>query len=151
MEIIETKYLTDTQFQQINQLWNEEYPLKLKDRFGILLNGAANFNHYLIEDEDKNVLAWAVDFEKDGETRFSIIVNRKQQGKGLGNALMKRLKEDLTEFYGWVIDHNDDKKENGESYQSPLLFYVKQGFEVLYGTRIDTDMLKAVKIKRKAE
>src|SRR4051812_32577744 len=108
MEIIKTKYLTDRQFQQINQLWNDEYPIKLKDRFGILLDGAENYNHYLIEDDYVNVIAWAVEFKKDNEVRFSIIVNRKQQGKGLGRMLVKKLKEDLSEFYGWVIDHNED-------------------------------------------
>lgn len=148
MEIIKTKDLTVIQFQQINQLWNEEYPLKLKDRFGMLLDGIENYSHYLIEDDDKNILAWAVEFEKDNETRFSIIVNKKQQGRGLGNLLINRLKVDLDEFYGWVIDHNDDKKENGENYQSPLSFYIKHDFEVLENIRIDTDMLKAVKIRK---
>ncbi len=147
MEIIKTKKLTDSQFQQINQLWNDEYPVKLKDRFGLLLEGATNYSHYLVEDANNNILAWAVDFEKDHEIRFSIIVHRNQQGKGLGKLLIERLKKDLGEFYGWVIDHNDDKKENGENYQSPLMFYTKQGFEVLYDTRINNDILKAVKIK----
>jgi len=148
MEIIRTKYLTDFQFQQINRLWNEEYPSSLKNRFGSLLDGVENFNHYLIEDENKNILAWAVDFEKDSEIRFSIIVDNKEQGKGLGKSLVGKLKESLGEFYGWVIDHNNDKKENGESYNSPLPFYVKQGFEIVHDQRIDNDILKAVKIKR---
>jgi GNAT superfamily N-acetyltransferase len=147
MNIIKTKHLTDSQFQQINHLWNEEYPINLKDRFGILLDGVENYNHYLIQDENNNVLAWAVDFEKDNEVRFSIIVSKDQQGKGTGSLLMNRLKEDLAEFYGWVIDHDNDKKENGENYQSPLSFYIKHGFEVLYDSRIDNDMLKAVKIR----
>lgn len=145
--IIKTHHLTDHQFHQINQLWNDEYPLKLKDRFGILLEGVEHYHHYLIEDEDKNILAWAVEFEKDNETRFSIIVNAKQQGKGLGSQLIKRLKEDLEEFYGWAIDHDNDKKENGENYRSPLPFYIEQGFEIMNDTRIDNDMLKALKIK----
>ncbi len=147
MEIIKTKHLTNVQFDQVNQLWNEEYPLKLKNRFGMLLDGVENYNHYLIENEYKNILAWAVEFEKDNETRFSIIVNKEQQGKGFGSLLIDRLKKDVNEFYGWVIDHNNDKKENGENYQSPLSFYIKQGFEVLENIRIDTDMLKAVKIR----
>ena len=147
MEIIKTKSLTTKQLQQINRLWNEEYPLKLKDRFGLLLDGVNNYSHYLIEDKDKNILAWAVDFEKDNEIRFSIIVDKNYQGKGLGVQLIKKLKNDLEEFYGWVIDHNDDKKSNGENYESPLSFYIKQGFEVLHNKRIETDLLKAVKIK----
>lgn len=148
MEIIKTTYLTDFQFQKINSLWNEEYPLSLKDRFASLLEGVQNFNHYVIEDENGNIMAWAVEFEKDSEIRFSIIVKKKEQGNGLGKLLIGKLKEDLDEFYGWVIDHNDDKKENGEYYQSPLPFYIKQGFEILPDKRIDNNILKAVKIKR---
>lgn len=151
MEIIKTKLLSESQFQQINQLWNEEYPLQLKDRFEILLHGIDDYHHYLIEDEQKNVIAWAVDFKKDAETRFSIIVHKDYQGKGLGKSLLKRLQRDLGEFYGWVIDHNNDKKENGEYYQSPLMFYVRNGFEVLYDMQIDSEILKAVKIRRKSE
>lgn len=147
MKIIKSKYLNSDQLQQINQLWNDEFPVNLKDRFENLLDGADNYNHYLIEDSNKTILAWAVDFEKDNEIRFSIIVNKMYQGKGLGDLLVKNLKKDLGAFYGWVIDHNQDKKQNGETYQSPLLFYVKQGFEVLYDQRIDTDILKAVKIR----
>ena len=147
MEIIKTKSLTAKQFQQINNLWNEEYPLKLNDRFELLLDGVNDYNHYLVEDKDRNILAWAVDFEKDNEIRFSIIVDKNHQGKGLGVQLIKKLKKDLKEFYGWVIDHNDDKKSNGENYESPLSFYINQGFEVLHNKRIDTDLIKAVKIK----
>lgn len=151
MTIIKTNTLTDSQSRQINQLWNEEYPENLKDRFGKLLENVQNFNHYLIEDESGNVLAWAVDFEKDNETRFSIIVSKNHQNKAFGAKLINRLKEDLSEFYGWVIDHNNDKKLNGESYQSPLPFYLKHGFEILHDSRIDNEMLKAVKIKWKTK
>lgn len=147
MEIIKTKNLTKRQFSRINQLWNEEYPTRLSDRFGILLDGVSDYTHYLIEDENNNVLAWAVDFEKDNEVRFSIIVDRKQQGRGLGTYLLTRLKEDLPDFYGWVIDRDDDKKADGQNYRSPLIFYIKNGFEVLHDTRIDNEFLNAVKIR----
>jgi GNAT superfamily N-acetyltransferase len=148
VEIIKTLALTEKQASQINDLWNEEYPLKLKDRFGILLMGAISYTHYLINDDCGNVAAWAVNFEKDNETRFSIIVNKNQQGKGLGTLLIARLKEELSEFYGWVIDHNNDKKSNGSYYLSPLSFYIKNGFEVLHDIRMDNDLLNAVKIRR---
>lgn len=146
MKIIKTKNINQDQFQQINQLWNEEYPIKLKDRFNLILDGVDNFNHYLIE-EDNQIMAWAVDFEKENETRFSIIVSKKNQGKGLGGLLIARLKRDLGEFYGWVIDHNNDLKQDGEFYQSPLTFYTSRGFEVLKEQRIDSEMISAVKIK----
>jgi hypothetical protein len=75
MKISKIKKLNNEQFQQINQMWNDEYPMKLKDRFGLLLDGVENYNHYLIE-QNNRILAWAVDFEKENETRFSIIVNQ---------------------------------------------------------------------------
>ncbi|MFZ4798020.1 MAG: GNAT family N-acetyltransferase [Bacteroidia bacterium] len=147
IEIIKTKQLTSHQFSQINQLWNNEYPLKLKDRFPILLDGVENFNHYLIEDAKKNVIAWAVDFEKENQIRFSIIVAFCHQEKGFGGMLIEKLKHENDEFYGWVIDHNEDLKSSGEFYQSPMPFYLKHGFEILNDNRIDNEMIRAVLVK----
>lgn len=149
MRITKTKTLTESQFEQINQMWNEEYPMNLIDRFPLLLDGVEFFNHYLIEKENV-VLAWAVDFFKDNETRFSIIVGAEQKHKGYGTLLMNRLKLDLGEFSGWVIDHNNDQKMNGEVYQSPVDFYLKVGLEILPQERIDNEMISAVKMKFKA-
>jgi GNAT superfamily N-acetyltransferase len=146
-KIKKTKTLTPFQAEQINRLWNDEYPIKLKDRFPLLLVDVDRYNHYIIEDIDKNIIAWAVDFEKEKQTRFSIIVSAKHRGKGLAKLLIDKLKEENNEFYGWVIDHNDDLKSNGEYYQSPLGFYQKLGIEVLYNIRIDSEMIKAVMIK----
>jgi GNAT superfamily N-acetyltransferase len=151
MEIIRIKELTSSQETQLDNLWNDEYPVKLSGRFRILLDGLTNFYHYLIEDKNNDVLAWAVEFEKDNETRFSIIVRADQQNKGLGRRLIEKLKSDLPEFYGWVIDHDNDKKSNGENYRSPIPFYLKHGFTILHECRIDNEMLNAVKIKWSAE
>ncbi|OYU84694.1 MAG: hypothetical protein CFE24_05180 [Flavobacterium sp. BFFFF2] len=94
MNIFKTKQLTDRQFAQINQLWNEEFPVKLADRFPILLEGVENYSHYLVEDAQQQVMAWAVDFEKDQQVRFSIIVAAKHQGKGIGALLINQLNPD---------------------------------------------------------
>ncbi len=147
MRLLNTIELTNLQSAQINQLWNDEYPIQLKDRFPILLDGVDWHNHYLIEDADKNVIAWAVDFEKEKQVRFSIIVSSGHKGNGLGGLLINQLKTENKEFYGWVIDHNDDLKSNGEYYQSPISFYLKHGFEILSDQRIDSEMIKAVLIK----
>ena len=148
MEIIKIKKLDDHQFQQVNKLWNDEYPVKLKDRFGLLLEGVEKYNHYIIEQENK-IVAWAVDFEKESQIRFSIIVTSNHKGKGLGGLLINKMKEDNEEFYGWVIDHSDDLKVNGENYQTPMPFYLKHGFEILNDQRIDNEMIRAVLIKWK--
>lgn len=150
MEIIKTKLLTPSQEEQIDKLWNEEYPVKLLNRFKLLLDGVENYHHYIIEHAEKNIIGWAVDFEKENETRFSVIVQSAYKGKGLGRLLMDRLKSESKEFYGWVIDHNRDMKQNGEVYQTPLPFYLKLGFEVLSEIRIESEMISAVKIKWKA-
>ncbi len=147
--IIQTlKALTADQSQQIDTLWNEEYPLSLNNRFGILLDGATWFTHYIISDEEERIKAWSVIFEKDGEIRFSIIVNSRYQKQGLGKALIEKLKDEHGVFYGWVIDNDSAQKQDGTFYVSPLKFYQQLGFEVLTNERIDSDMLRAVKIKR---
>jgi GNAT superfamily N-acetyltransferase len=151
MNIFKTRQLTDKQFAQINQLWNDEFPVKLANRFPILLEGVENYSHYLVEDAQQQVMAWAVDFEKDQQVRFSIIVAKKHQGKGLGGLLIDRLKAANNTLYGWVIDHDADLKSNGKSYQSPMSFYVKHGFEILNDHRIDNEMIRAVLIKYSTE
>ena len=147
MLIKKTKYLTDSQFDQINKLWNTEFPESLINRFDKLLIGIENYNHYILQDEYETIVAWAIYFEKDDEIRFSIIVDHNYQRKGYGKLLIDQLKDDLQEFTGWVIDHNNDRKTNGENYISPLNFYIKNGFEILPDNRIDNNILKAVKIK----
>lgn len=59
------------------------------------------------------------------------------------------LKNDLPEFYGWVVDSNAFMKNDGTPYISPLPFYTKLGFEVLPHKRIDNDMINAVKIRHR--
>ena len=147
---MKTKFLTVEQFVQISEMWNQEFPINLVGRFAKLLENVINYNHYIIQD-DEEILAWAADFEKDGETRFSIIVKDKYQGRGFGKLLINRLKRDLGEFYGWVIDHNDYLKQNGKAYLTPLNFYQKIGFDVLYNLRSNSDLITAVKIKNKVK
>lgn len=147
MNILKSKSLTAFQKEQICNLWNNEYPVKLNDRFPILLDGVEKFNHYIIENENNQIIAWAVDFEKDGETRFSIIVDSLYQGKGLGSLLVEKLKQENKLFFGWVIDHHNDLKSDGTHYESPIKFYLNHGFEMLNSMRIDNEMLSAIKIK----
>jgi GNAT superfamily N-acetyltransferase len=147
MKIINTRQLLNHQYSQINQMWNEEYPLKLKDRFPLLLSGIENYHHYVIEDLQRKILAWAVDFEKEHEIRFSIIVDSNFQGRGFGSLLVEKLKKENNLLYGWVIDHNNDLKSNGTYYKTPVPFYLKHGFEILNDKRIDNEMINAVKVK----
>jgi GNAT superfamily N-acetyltransferase len=144
--IIKTKELSLNQVEQINQVWNDEYPIKLNNRFRILLNDAKSYMHYIIENEKQEIIAWGVMFEKEDEHRFSILVVKKYQGQELGKQLIDSFKKDYPIFFGWVIDHDNDVKINGEKYVSPLPFYLKHGFKILNEQRIDTEMISAVKV-----
>lgn len=149
--IIKTKELSNRQVEQIDRAWNDEYPIKLKNRFGLLLNDAKSYMHYIIENEKQEIIAWGVMFEKEDEHRFSLLIVSKHQGEGLGKQLIDAFKNDYSVFYGWVIDHDNDVKANGEKYASPLPFYLRLGFIILQEQRIDTEMISAVKVVFKSE
>ena len=83
-------------------------------------------------------------FEHTNQIRFSIIVSKEHQGKGLGKLLLDHLKATHDEFFGWIIDHNNDLKSDGGNYTSPLPFYLQQGFEIIPNQRIDSEMIQAV-------
>lgn len=144
--IIKTKELSSSQSEQIDRAWNDEYPIKLNNRFGLLLNDAKSHVHYIVENDKQEVIAWGVMFEKEDELRFSILVLSKYKGQGMGKLLIDAFKKDYPIFYGWVIDHDNDVKANGEKYVSPLPFYLKLGFNILNEQRIDTEMISAVKV-----
>jgi predicted GNAT family N-acyltransferase len=147
MQLINTAILSDNQIQKIDVLWNQAYPKNLINRFAILLTDASNYRHFIIENDAREIVAWAVLFDKENETRFSIIVGEASKGMGLGGQLMDALKQACPCFYGWVIDHDNDLKNDGTNYPSPLTFYLKHGFEVLSEQRLDTPIIKAVKVK----
>lgn len=79
MKIKISKHLTESQTKQVDRLWNELYPIKLKDRFGLLLKDIKEYNHHLLLNESGEILGWAVAFLCDEETWFSILVSPENQ------------------------------------------------------------------------
>jgi hypothetical protein len=150
MRLIHREQLSKYQHQQIDFLWNKEYPKNLKNRFSMLLEDAKNHRHFILENEPKTIVGWAILFDTENETRFSILVNETYKGQGLGCQLIGELKKACPIFYGWVIDHNNDLKNDGSIYHSPLSFYTKLNFEILYDIRLKTPIISAVKIKWQA-
>jgi len=59
---------------------------------------------------------------------------------------LNKLKSENDILNGWVIDHKNDVKINGELYQSPLLFYEKNDFQIFPEYRLEIPILSAVKI-----
>ena len=137
--------ISEQQFAQINALWNENYPIELKNRFPLLLTENKVLIHYIIY-EGEQIIAWAIIFESEGEKRFSIIVGKSHQGKGIGCLLLNRIKSDNSIIYGWVIHHNESLLASGEIYTNPLPFYIKNDFDVL-DERLETEIIRAVKIR----
>ena len=142
-----SKTITAIQAEQLDKLWNDEYPKNLNNRFNILLHGIEEFEHHLLFSDTNEIIGWAVGFLRDEEIWFSTLVSSIHQHKGFGRMLINSLKQRHHELNGWVIDHNNDLKVNGEFYNSPMQFYLKNDFEIITGKRIETEIISAVKIR----
>lgn len=151
MQIIKLTQLNETQKEQIFDLWNTEYPEKLVYHsmadFESYLSRLTEQNHYILLDTNDKIKGWAITFIRENEKWFAIIISGKLHGKGIGTEMLNELKKKESILNGWVIDHNSDKKHNGDRYRSPLEFYIKNGFKVIHETRLELEVMSAVKIK----
>lgn len=151
MKFVKCQILSVYDRQEIFELWNNEYPENLSYKTTLeldkYLENLTNQSHILLVDIDGKIKGWYFDFMRDNEKWFAIILDSKIQGKGLGTKILSLAKEKEIELNGWVIDHNRDKKRNGEYYKSPLDFYLKNGFEKFPKSRLELDKISAVKIK----
>lgn len=153
MEFKTCSFLSDSEKLEILELWNNEYPEKLayksKEEFNEYLKNLAEQSHIILIDSDKKIKGWYVDFKRDHQKWFAILLNSKIQGKGIGTKILELAKQKENELYGWVIDNNSQKKKNGTFYKSPLNFYLKNGFEIIAEDRLELDKISAVKIRWK--
>ena len=150
MQFEKHRQLKREQKQQLFGLWNSEFPLSLlhrqPDDFENYLFKLINPKHYLISLSDKTIVAWAYSFERYRETWFGLLVHPLYQRKGHGSRLLDILKQENPELNGWVIDHRADVKLSGESYLSPVDFYLKNEFRSIPDFRLELDLLSAVKM-----
>ncbi|QLC65679.1 GNAT family N-acetyltransferase [Flavobacterium sp. LPB0248] len=151
IEIIQTTELNEQAKKQVLDLWNREYPEKLSynslTEFDNYLQNLNNLKHFLLTSDIGLILGWALTFDRDNEKWFAIILSEKIKGNGLGRKMLDKIKNTELVLNGWVIDHNKDKKKNGQEYISPLKFYEKCGFRILKDVRLELDKISAVKIK----
>ncbi|MBK8506066.1 MAG: GNAT family N-acetyltransferase [Saprospiraceae bacterium] len=154
MDFIKRSEVSRSEKIQTLELWNTEYPGKLAystfSSFEEYLLNLSQQSHILLLDESKKIKGWYFDFVRGEEKWFSLILESRLHGIGLGTQLLNKAKEKEPELNGWVIDHNSDRKKNGDFYKSPLNFYLKNGFKELTEKRLELDKISAVKIKWEA-
>ncbi len=150
MKLVECKTLNSDQKNSVYELWNNEYPKSLnydsvKD-FDDYLSTLTHPIHYLLIDDKQQLVAWGFEFEREGDKWFAIIVNSLFHSKGLGTKLLNNIKNNNASLNGWVIDHNNDLKLNGDTYKTPVQFYLKNQFRIESDTRLELSKISAVKI-----
>lgn len=151
MQWVETTQLTPVQIRQVHQLWNEEYPSTIihNEEGGLLdyLDGLTEPRHVLLLDLDESVCAWWLDFIRDEDRWFAMIVTRNQQGKGYGRQLLDRAKEKHSVLNGWTVQTGQYQRKDGSPYVSPIVFYKKNDFQILESVQMKTPVLETVKIR----
>lgn len=149
MIVLHTNQLTAEQKIAVSLLWNQEYPQQIMMEtlidFESYLSELLDEEHYLYTEDD--ILGWAFKFTRNKEKWFAVILDSSVQHKGIGTLLLNKLKTGETTLNGWVVDHNNYKKSNLETYTSPLPFYIKNGFKVLEDIRLQSPKLSGVRIK----
>lgn len=131
-------------------MWNAEYPARLR------LQDDAAFDQYLDRLEDAHsillshqdmIYGWLIHFTRDGERWFAMILDSRMHGKGYGSKMLAAAKRKNEQLHGWVIDHDREWRENGLPYKSPLAFYLKNGFSIVPGVRIEKEYISGGKIR----
>ena len=151
------KYFTLSTSEKLKvlELWNQEYPEKLSyenlEKFNEYLSELSNLSHMLLIDSNEKIKGWYFDFIRENERWFAIILEDSIHGKGLGSKVLKLAKQKENVLNGWVIDHNNAKRKNGTTYNSPLNFYIKNSFKIVPQKRLESTKISAVKIRWEKE
>ena len=150
LKISQSTELSEGAKKQVFDLWNSEYPEKLSynnlAELDSYLQNLAEPKHYILTNDHDLLVGWAFTFDRANEKWFAIILSEKIKGKGFGRKMLNEIKRNESTLNGWVIDHDNDQKKNGQPYISPLKFYEKCGFNILSEIRLELDKISAVKI-----
>lgn len=148
--IISTSNLNSKQQEEFLKCWNEVYPLNLKfDDSGKMqsyFDGLQQLQFFLLVDGSIPATAFSFRFMRDGELWLAMLMPPSMQGKGYGSILLEELTENVDTISAWVVDHDLDVKSDGTPYRSPLQFYLKNGFAVQDGMRLELDTISAAKL-----
>lgn len=125
LKLIEVNDLDSTSKKSLLAIWNSEYPIQLQhgdlDGFDLYLKPLINQKHMLLLDKSI-VKGWYFEFDRDNARWFAMLLDQSIKNKGWGSRMLSKAKSTATYLSGWVIDHNNYRKANGETYKSPLGF-----------------------------
>lgn len=148
--IISTSVLNFKQQEELFHCWNSVYPTNVKfDDFGMMqsyFDGLQHLQFFLLIDGSIPATAFSFRFMREGELWLAILMPPSMQGKGYGSILLEELTENVDTISAWVVDHDLVVKTDGTPYRSPVQFYVKNGFELQEGVRLEIDTISAVKL-----
>lgn len=148
--IIHTKALNKTQELELFHCWNTVYPVNLKfedlSKMRAYFEALQQVEFFLLVDASIPATAFSFRFVRENERWLAMLMPSAMQGKGYGSILLEELTENKQTISAWVVDHDRDLKADGSPYKSPLSFYLKQGFQIQVGVRLDIDTISATKL-----
>ena len=144
-------YLSKREREQILSIWNVEYPVSVHyknlEEFDAYLAKQEEPRHYLMTDQNGNVVAWQGVFSREGARWLAILIDHKYHVLGVGRKLIRMAQADEKILNIWVVDREDRLLPSGEIYRSPIRFYEKLGFVQIPEIRLDNERLSAVKMQ----
>ena len=149
LTIEEKTSLSEKEKADIFLLWNTTYPASIAHEnvaaFTQYLSTLFDKHHTLIKNQANCVIAWYVDFIRNEERNFVIILSPEYQSKGIGSHLIHKAKTTRNEIIGWVVT-SSPLKLDGTPYQNTKVFYLKNGFQVHSDQKHRINKLEMVKI-----
>jgi GNAT superfamily N-acetyltransferase len=137
------------QKKQLLEMWHDQYPEALAYKniqsFEDYLISLKSPQHILVIGEDGDVKGWLTKMIREKKDWIALILDKSIQHQGYGSQLLDRVKSESDEINAWVVDHDNYKKADGNIYQSPLNFYIKNGFMVIPEERLEQSKITAVK------
>jgi GNAT superfamily N-acetyltransferase len=76
-----------------------------------------------VDPSEQLPILWLIYFVRDNEQCFAMLLDSSLQGQGLGSKFLNLAKERTSELNGWVIDNDNEPKQNGEitNHQSDFI------------------------------
>jgi GNAT superfamily N-acetyltransferase len=150
MKIIRKKELTVSEKKRLLEIWNNEYPKSISypdiESFEKYFSEFSDIIFLLLIDNEERINGFYYDFIRDGERWFAMLLDSSVHGNGYGTMLLNAAKKENNILNGWVVEKSNFKKQNGDFYRSPGVFYLKNGFKLLQNSRLENEKLSAVKI-----